>query len=438
LNLQYHYEVVDYTNDENVNYGSLGPGSAYTTFTAPFTQYRIALFLTSIAITATANSSIHFDITANVIDANTYAMNATLGYNSTITMLQFSQVFFDSSQFSTSSNKYLYFQEWAITNTATTSFFQYNNALAANFMMGLKSFSATGGLCSFEYQWINTWVSSNYGAQVQTSSPYNTTCGFSGDVSTILLMMTWSCPGSQPYFDLTTQMCLSSCNPYTYLNATDNSCHVCLNPTCYTCNALNSNLCLTCATNFVVVSNSCICDTSGGYYLSINGQCYSCSNLQSNCQICSYAGNVSLAYSSTDFTCLTCNAAAGYFIDPNNNCQPCSVQYCTTCIGYVTCSVCQAGYGVTATGACSTCPITGCQTCSNLTSCSVCQTGYIKINNLCYTCPTSCTCGGYTLPKYANGDCSTICGDGIVIFPYEGCDDSNTNNGDGCSSSCQI
>lgn len=56
----------------------------------------------------------------------------------------------------------------------------------------------------------------------------------------------------------------------------------------------------------------------------------------------------------------------------------------------------------------------------------------------CKTCPMSCACGGYTLPRYANGDCSTVCGDGIKIFPYEECDDGNSVSGDGCSSSCGI
>jgi cysteine-rich repeat protein len=42
------------------------------------------------------------------------------------------------------------------------------------------------------------------------------------------------------------------------------------------------------------------------------------------------------------------------------------------------------------------------------------------------------------LPKQSNGDCSALCGDGIIIFPYEQCDDGNTLSGDGCSSSCAI
>lgn len=33
--------------------------------------------------------------------------------------------------------------------------------------------------------------------------------------------------------------------------------------------------------------------------------------------------------------------------------------------------------------------------------------------------------------------CSPICGDGRV-FDTERCDDNNTDNGDGCSSQCEI
>lgn len=91
-----------------------------------------------------------------------------------------------------------------------------------------------------------------------------------------------------------------------------------------------------------------------------------------------------------------------------------------------------------ATRSCYACPINNCQTCANQTACSVCSPGYLKINNLCFQCPISCTCGGYILPKKANGDCSTLCGDGYIIFPYETCDDGNTIDGDGCSSSCAI
>ena len=147
--LKYHYEVVDYANDQNPNYAGFGPASTYSSFSPPYTQYKIALFLTALSITSVFNASIYFDITAQVIDANTYYMNATVGYNVTIGWMKFSQVFYDPTNFSVSTGSYLYMQELAVTNTAVTTLWQYSNTLTTNFIMGLKSFTAANGLCSF-------------------------------------------------------------------------------------------------------------------------------------------------------------------------------------------------------------------------------------------------------------------------------------------------
>lgn len=149
-----------------------------------------------------------------------------------------------------------------------------------------------------------------------------------------------------------------------------------------------------------------------------NSKCFLCSDMLAHCTSCDYSYNTSLSYNSSYFTCLDCNNTAGYFIDMNNLCSTCSVSHCVTCSGYSACSVCSPGYGLTASLQCSNCPLTGCTTCLNITTCSVCSTGYQKINGSCISCPVTCTCGGYTLPKMPNGDCSAICGDGIIIFPY--------------------
>lgn len=169
-----------------------------------------------------------------------------------------------------------------------------------------------------------------------------------------------------------------------------------------------------------------------------NSICYLCSDLQSKCISCDYPADSSLPYDSTQFTCLDCNNTAGYFINPSAVCVVCSVGNCTTCATYNTCSICNSGYGVNSSGLCSTCPIDNCAACYNLTACKTCQTPYVVLNYACSLCPASCTCGGYTFPRKSNGDCSAICGDGIIISAYEQCDDNNTLDGDGCSSSCQI
>lgn len=142
---------------------------------------------------------------------------------------------YDSSQFSISSNKYFYFYELAQTDSpTTTAFFSYNSALASNFMMGLKSFSSTSGQCYLQYQWATATNSSQNGAEVKVSTPSGV-CGLKSTISTILYMMVWTCPGTHPLFDLTTKMCVDTCNPYNYKNTTDSTCRPCTNSLCYTC-----------------------------------------------------------------------------------------------------------------------------------------------------------------------------------------------------------
>ena len=37
------------------------------------------------------------------------------------------------------------------------------------------------------------------------------------------------------------------------------------------------------------------------------------------------------------------------------------------------------------------------------------------------------------------GQCQqSVCGDGVVTFGIESCDDGNTNDGDGCSADCFV
>ena len=76
---------------------------------------------------------------------------------------------------------------------------------------------------------------------------------------------------------------------------------------------------------------------------------------------------------------------------------------------------CDAGYFFDENNGCVSCP-SGCKTCENLSKC------------------TSCTQAGYS-PSGAI--CKPKCGDGLIIYGTEGCDDQNTQSGDGCSSTCQ-
>ena len=76
--------------------------------------------------------------------------------------------------------------------------------------------------------------------------------------------------------------------------------------------------------------------------------------------------------------------------------------------------------------------------CKQNNVCDQCAAGYIVNGSSCIVepCNSSCTCGGFYLPK-VNGSCTTLCGDGLKVETEE-CDDGNTVDRDGCSSSCKI
>lgn len=237
----------------------------------------------------------------------------------------------------------------------------------------------------------------------------------------VLYMMNWDCPPSYPYLNIVTRLCQDICDYYTYVNITDMTCRPCLNTICYTCNNItDSSICLSCPPNFVLSNNTCICDMTALDRIFYSAStCSLCSTILPYCTQCSYNYNTSLPYNSSAFLCIDCNNSAGYFIDANDLCSPCSIPNCITCSGISQCSVCNTGFGVTTSGGCSNCPITGCNSCVNISYCGACNSGYVLSNGACTTCAASCTCGGYTFPRKANGDCSAICGDGILISPYE-------------------
>ncbi|MEM3113424.1 MAG: DUF4215 domain-containing protein, partial [Candidatus Pacearchaeota archaeon] len=84
--------------------------------------------------------------------------------------------------------------------------------------------------------------------------------------------------------------------------------------------------------------------------------------------------------------------------------------------------------------------------CTNLCLNAFCGDNIIWIGNeICDGNSQSCSINNYTGTQTCNSQCNGFntcvttqyCGDGIINGP-ETCDDGNTNNGDGCSSTCQI
>ena len=136
-----------------------------------------------------------------------------------------------------------------------------------------------------------------------------------------------------------------------------------------------------------------------------------------------------------NYTCSSC--MTNYFINASALCQACPLNYCLTCTNLTACFVCNSStLAVKYTNnLCYLCNVSNCVMCSADNFCSSCNTGYILTSGLCLLCNQSCTCSGWVLPK-VNGTCSTLCGDGYKVGT-EQCDDGNTNDHDGCSSTCQ-
>lgn len=342
-------------------------------------------------------------------------MTVTAGNNLTISKLSFSKIIYDSSFFSLGSRYYLVSYDWLITAPALSSnFFALPVTVSNNqLLVGLKSFQ-TMGQSALIFGWSTSVYNSRDGVLMASSSTFTT------NSPQVLYLLKWTCPFGYPYTNLATFLCQDSCPPAYYPDPVDLVCKPCNNTKCYTCDDTDTNICTSCDTNFDLTGGTCVCDmTSNTQILISDSICYTCLNLLTNCILCDYTGNNSLAYDASQFTCLDCNGIANYFLNALGTCSLCTATNCITCASLTTCKVCVAGHGTNSSGICSTCPIDYCTTCYNITACKVCSADYILMPNYtCATCPASCTCGGYTFPKKANGDCSTICGDGIIISTY--------------------
>ena len=137
-----------------------------------------------------------------------------------------------------------------------------------------------------------------------------------------------------------------------------------------------------------------------------------------------------------NYKCTLCKTNT--FLNSSNLCQLCPLNYCTQCANLTACQTCNSSAKATkyTNNLCYLCNVANCIMCNADNVCVTCSTGYFVISGSCETCATSCTCEGWVLPK-VNGVCSTLCGDGIIVG-NEKCDDGNTNDHDGCSSTCTI
>jgi len=221
-----------------------------------------------------------------------------------------------------------------------------------------------------------------------------------------------------------------------------------VNGTCdtcpYPCTTCSSYIfCTACATSFILVNNSCQCDTTNQIFLDTAqnpDMCVPCTTLTtSSCVSCSI--NV-LATNSSGVMCSACQPGTY----PNASTYLCSScpSTCTVCTSDTSCSECKDTFSlINGTCICDTANqifphgygclschsiINYCKNCSyngTLTSCLTCGTGtYLAPgSSACILCPLNCDvctsggCGNCSAGYFLNGngvcDCLTSC----VAYP---------------------
>ncbi|KAM3134001.1 hypothetical protein pb186bvf_013843 [Paramecium bursaria] len=215
--------------------------------------------------------------------------------------------------------------------------------------------------------------------------------------------------------------------------------------TCLTCDGPNNTQCLTCDMNSFrfLKQGECVC--TEGYQESDHQICTDCLSMEGKLIVsCNYKnqfdgiwtygeqcddGNNDLRDGCTDF-----KIDSGYQCENNlfekSICYKCP-QKCTICKYYndqIQCSTCLENY-FALDNKCYKCQDENCLICRSSSFCTQCISNIIPINGKCQLCDY-----GY---KWSDGQCQTICGDGIKT-KEEQCDDYNLFNNDGCDLNCQI
>lgn len=154
-----------------------------------------------------------------------------------------------------------------------------------------------------------------------------------------------------------------------YTLTTTYSCTSCPS-NCQSC--LSSTFCLTCSTNYAVVS----------------GVCVACLSPCKTCQSPNY--------------CISCQTS--YYLSAGS-CSQC-ISNCLSCTDSNFCLQCSSGYffdgkfGDTVGLACTTC-MSNCANCTQATSCSKCSSGYYMEGGVCVECTSGkCTCAAVQAYAY--------------------------------------
>ncbi|KRX07488.1 Insulin-like growth factor binding protein, N-terminal [Pseudocohnilembus persalinus] len=253
--------------------------------------------------------------------------------------------------------------------------------------------------------------------------------------------------------------CVTTCNDGKYAQSTPSRLCVDCPVQCSLCTSSTS--CSSCAYGyyFDTTTSSCVATCPNSYYAEEDGRtcdpcdsdCDTCTGPSSSeCVLCS-SSPTQLYFHSDNLCYSTC--PDGYYGDSGTlNCEACTTG-CYTCTDSSTCTECIPGYYLSGSSCLLTCPSgyydnpdpynscdpcdTICNTCDYTAplECTSCNAGYFLYNNYCYQCNDLT---GFVNDPADSTNCIEICGDGLVVSTQFECDDGNTENGDGCSSTCTI
>jgi len=250
--------------------------------------------------------------------------------------------------------------------------------------------------------------------------------------TTFMQPPSWVAPANDPMPEM---RCREDC-PVTFFGEVNSrvcepcyvTCQVCTDPT---------NYCPICRHNAWMMRppGQCLPKCPESYYGDLGDR--TCKPCHSNCLEC---------FGSKADNCITC--ADSTMWSDNGACKSCHPT-CARCRGgtYKDCIACDktsyldngeckkldcpiSFWPNLATGKCELCP-GSCRKCHSPDECYECNKGFLLVGSQCVLCEKKR--GFYTY----NGDCEEYCGDGFNMGKNP-CDDGNTEDGDGCSKTCQV
>lgn len=238
---------------------------------------------------------------------------------------------------------------------------------------------------------------------------------------------------------------------------------ICQKCTSYCKECVSSSICGNCLTGFELASNG-TCTLISGYFI-YDDIAFKCIE---NCSKCSNVNSCELCDSNSILLKGKCyqKCNAGMYMNQDGTCKSCT-QPCLECTSSEECIKCPDEFQLIFSSnlssclrsclpsfypslnfpyPCLSCP-PACETCISASICTKCRPFSFFFENNCFFCASQ--------PGFTH-DCQEICGDGLSYakskqqFPFQNpqtnlnssiseiCDDGNVNNGDGCSSDCQV